>query len=225
MKKLWFLALLAVLLALAGRLFWSGERPPQRAVQGLPWQIELLPEGRSRVFGLTLPQTSLDQAWKQLGPDLELAVIAQNGAAGSLEAYADRFTAGVLTGKLVLSFSLDPEALLRLQADAVRRRPTGSGAWRYVLDPRHPGAARDGQLQDITFIPTAHFDAATALERFGTPAERIPGNDGGDHWLYPDLGLDLILSEQGREVLQYVAPRDFERLRKPLVQASEGAGP
>jgi hypothetical protein len=37
------------------------------------------------------------------------------------------------------------------------------------------------------------------------------------HLLYPPLGLDVVVDGDGKELLQYVAPRDFERLRAPLL--------
>jgi hypothetical protein len=33
------------------------------------------------------------------------------------------------------------------------------------------------------------------------------------------MGLDIVVNEDGKEVLQYVAPRDFERLATPLRDA------
>lgn len=44
-------------------------------IRGLPWQIELLPDGTSRVFGVTLAQSTLGEARELLGDDMELAVI------------------------------------------------------------------------------------------------------------------------------------------------------
>jgi hypothetical protein len=43
-----------------------------------------------------------------------------------------------------------------------------------------------------------------------------------EHFLYPAKGLDLILDRKGKEVLQYVAPRDFARLREPLTARHAG---
>ena len=55
-----------------------------------------------------------------------------------------------------------------------------------------------------------------ARKRFGEPAERIAAKDGA-HWLYPALGLDLLLGDNGQALLQYVPPAEFEqRLQKPL---------
>ena len=47
-----------------------------------------------------------------------------------------------------------------------------------------------------------------------------------EHWLYPERGLAIALDAKGRELLQYVAPAEFERrLRAPLLKASPAAGP
>jgi hypothetical protein len=39
-----------------------------------------------------------------------------------------------------------------------------------------------------------------------------------EHFLYPEQGLDLQLNTKGKEVLQYVPPRDFSALRTPLIR-------
>ena len=80
--------------------------------------------------------------------------------------------------------------------------------------------ARQATLAALTFLPAARFDEAVALERFGPAPERIGSADGQVHLLYPERGLVVSLDPQGRgkPVLQYVAPRDFARLRAPLVR-------
>jgi hypothetical protein len=54
------------------------------------------------------------------------------------------------------------------------------------------------------------------VQRFGAPAERIRQGETLEHFLYPARGLDIVLDSKGKEVLQYVAPADFARLRAPL---------
>ena len=39
------------------------------------------------------------------------------------------------------------------------------------------------------------------------------------HLLYPDKGLDVVVDSEGKELLQYVAPKDFALLREPLLKA------
>jgi len=38
------------------------------------------------------------------------------------------------------------------------------------------------------------------------------------HLLFPELGLDLLLDEKGKELLQYVDPTEFGKLRQPLLE-------
>ena len=39
----------------------------------------------------------------------------------------------------------------------------------------------------------------------------MPAGRGSAHWQYPDKGLDITVNADAREVLQYVAPTQFER--------------
>jgi hypothetical protein len=50
--------------------------------------------------------------------------------------------------------------------------------------------------------------------------ERIAEGPGVNHWLYPEKGLDIVVSDDGKEVLQYVAPRDFRQPVAPLRRAA-----
>jgi hypothetical protein len=55
--------------------------------------------------------------------------------------------------------------------------------------------------------------------RFGRPSERIRSSESVEHYLYPDRGLDVVLDSKGKELLQYVAPQQFELLREPLLRS------
>jgi hypothetical protein len=89
---------------------------------------------------------------------------------------------------------------------------------RFVLHPDDLTLAYQTPIGSITFIADAHFDADTAVKRFGAPEVRIRSSETVEHFLYPQIGLDLQLDARGKEVLQYVAPRQFARLRDPLVK-------
>jgi hypothetical protein len=195
----------------------NGEHPAAN-MQGLPWQIEVLPEGFSKVFGITLGGSTLGDARQQLGDDMELAIIVTSGKdSGGLEMYYSRYRAGVFSGKLVLAADLAPESLVQLKERAIKSRYMESGARKFILDPADLSIALQAPLATMTFIPAINIDESSAIKRFGPAAETIRSKNQVTHLLYPDKGLDLIINENGREVLQYVAPRDFERLRAPLL--------
>lgn len=193
----------------------NGERKAQ-PVSGLPWQIEILPDGNSRVFGLTLTRSTLGDAREHFGPDMEIAVIAGRGESGALEAYYSRVTTGVLTGKMILVAELDKESVERMRQHAAKSSHTESSARKFTLSPEYLALAYGAPVGSITFIPSASLDEETALGRFGPPGERIRASGQVEHLLYPEKGLAISLDSKGKELLQYVAPRDFARLRDLL---------
>lgn len=219
MKKAFLILIALAALVLAAALLrpTTGERNTQ-AITGLPWQIEILPDGHSRVFGLTLGASTLGDARERFGTDMEVAVIAAPGEAGSLEAYYPQVTAGVLTGKMILTAALDKENVERMRQRAVKKQHMESSTRKFSLDPDDLAQAYDTPIESITFIPSASFDADIAVSHFGQPAERIRTSERVENLLYPAKGLALTLDSEGKEVLQYVMPRQFARLRDPLLK-------
>jgi hypothetical protein len=209
------LLIIAVLFAAA--LFLRPGSEPQ-PLEGLPWQVEAQPDGGVRVFNLSLGHDTLGEARDKLGPDMELAVVVKGGETGSLEMYYSRFQAGILSGKLVLTGSLDEATLLKMRKRSGAPRYLDSGARKYHLQPEDLPLAYRAPLQGVTFIPLASIDEDIALKRFGPAAETLRTDTETQHLLYPEIGLDLMINEGHRDVLQYVAPRDFERLRAPLLE-------
>jgi hypothetical protein len=181
-------------------------------VTGFPWQIERLPNGATRVFGIVPGQTTLGEAMAQLGNDKELAIIAAPGETGSLEAYYSHYTAGRIEGRLILVADIEPEALASMQTRARR----DGGTRRLLLDEADLPTARRAAVRAITFMPTFNLDEEIARARFGIPAEVLPVSAQERHLLYPELGLDLVLNADGKDILQYLPPDDFAAYRAQL---------
>jgi hypothetical protein len=216
MKTFLAVAAVAVVLVAIALLLHPGAERPTAPIEGQPWQVEPLPGGGSRVFGLTLAQSTIGDARLRFGEDMELGIIAARGEPGTLEAYYNSVTAGTILGKMILVAALDPGMVARLRERAVKREFMHDTTYRYILDPADLALAWGAPLAAITFIPVVSIDEQTALARFGPPQERVRTSEQVEHFLYPDKGLDLVLDAKGKEVLQYVAPREFERLRAPL---------
>jgi len=183
---------------------------------GLPWQIEPLPGGAVRVFGLT-PGASVLADADPRGDALQVALVARGGEVGVLEAYVEQFRAGYVGGRLVLAAAADEGQRAGWRTRSTGRDGGRDGVWRHRLAPADRAQALRATVTGLSFIPDAQLDAQTLVQRFGEPAERVRTGERLEHWLYPDRGLAITLDDQGREVLQYVAPADFEaRLRAPL---------
>jgi hypothetical protein len=209
----YFLALLLIIMAAVILVsFNQDEQQNNDPITGLPWQIDILPGGDTRVFGITPGRTTLAEAIEQLGNDMELAIIAAPHETGTLEAYYSHHSFGPITGKLILVMDIAPGELAALRERAFQDR----GTRRYHLDPDDLPAAYRAPVKVITFIPSFNLDEEITQSRFGTPAEIIQVHAGQKHLLYPDKGLDLILSADGKEVLQYLSPGEFSAHRARL---------
>lgn len=222
MRKTILISLL--LAALIVTLWWlqpAGEVSSSHPLSGLPWQIEILAEGTSKVFGLTLAKSTIADARDRFGPDMELALIAAPGETGALEAYFSSVTMGIFSGKLVLTAALDKETVEGLRQRARKSEYMDSSTRKYILGLDDLATAMGATIGGITFIPSASFDAEIALERFGKPGQRIRTSGQIEHLLYPEKGLAITLDSKGKELLQYVAPRQFARLRDPLLAGTQ----
>lgn len=209
----YFLALLLIIMAVVSLVsFNKDEQHNDNPVTGLPWQIDILPGGETRVFGITPGRTTLGEAIRQLGDDMELAIIAAPHETGTIEVYYSHHSFGPITGKLILVLDIAPDVLAALRERAFQDR----GTRRHHLHPDDLPAAHRAPVKVINFMPSFNLDEEIAQSRFGTPAEIIQVHAGQKHLLYPDKGLDLILSADGKEVLQYLSPGEFSAHRAQL---------
>lgn len=205
--------LLAVVLAVYPFL---DESENSATVTGLPWQIEIMPDGSTQVFGLHIGVSRLSDAYKMLGSDMELAIVAASDELGDLEMYYGHYQAGLLSGKLVLQTSASEQKLKTWRDNAAKFEYMASGlAKKYTLSDDDVSQVLDEVITGLTFIPAVNLDADVILARFGEPDERIELG-AVTHFLYSLKGLDVALYKDSKEVIQYVSPADFGQLIQPL---------
>ncbi|MEA3291917.1 MAG: hypothetical protein U9Q71_06425 [Pseudomonadota bacterium] len=212
--------LLYFVLFLTGLLFlllWAGD-PPEQPVQSWPWQIETLPGGKSRVFGLTLPESTLEQATERFRDLPEVAVFRSFAGNYSLEAFYKLVVLAGLKAKVVLRLEPADVELEALFTESAKVRPQKSGELRAMLNRGQTEALAAAPISSLTYLPATRLDAATIRTRFGEPARKIEQTETRSHWLYPEKGLVITLDDKEKEVLQYVAPQEFEALRESVEQ-------
>lgn len=206
-------------------LFMSSSlKDPQYVVQpsvSMPWHIEPHADGTATVFNITLETTTLDEVLQRLGVEYELAIISDRQDNSGLEVYYSNFATGPITGKLIARVEADADTLLGMQERAIKSEYLDTGSRRFHLSPEDHERARPWPIISLSLVPSATLDAEVVQKVFGQPAERLSSQEGTEHFLYPDRGLEVIVNEKGKEVLQYVAPRNFERLVAPLRQLQD----
>ena len=195
-------------------LFDQSENP--ETLSGLPWQIEILPDGSTKVFGLQVGSSRLSDAIEILGGDMDLAIIAAADEPGNLEMYYGHYKAGLLSGKLILQTHASEQDIKRWSDNSPKFDYMASGlAKKHILLDDDLPQVLDQVIISLTFIPAVNLDEEVILARFGEPETRIRLS-GVTHYLYPEKGLDIALHESSKEVLQYVSPDVFQQLVEPL---------
>ena len=180
-------------------------------IVGLPWQIKVLADGRSEVFGLILEGSTLQQADTRLGNDRELAVLVGKDQQPRLEMYYQKFKAGPVSGYLILSFAAEAEDLRRLIGQRTVSEYTSSGSRKYKLGADDRAGLESLLLQQMLFIPSINLDASMIEGRFGVPESKESTAPHLVRYFYPQQGLEIALHEESKEVLRYVAPRSWSK--------------
>ena len=215
MLKWFFAVFLIIAVSLAIYPFFDGdsEKP---GLAGLPWQIELHEDGLTEVFGVTIGRSTLAAALEVLGDDMELAIVVQGDQSGSLEMYYGHYRVGLLGGKMVLQADADQAELERWRDNAVRYDYMATGnAKKFYLAESDLQQALRSTITGITFVPNVNLDEEVVLARFGDAEQRLE-RDGAIHFLYPHKGLHIAISNDVKDVLQYVPPARFDKLSEPI---------
>ncbi len=190
-----------------------------QSLVGLPWQITPLAGGLSRVFGLTLSQSTLDDARQQFGIEHDLAIIVDQQQKAGLEMYFNHFNAGPIQGKLIIGAEIEHQQLIDMSERAVNSKYVASGARKFILSAADLTQAYQLPIHNISFIPKVNLKQDMIEARFGKADEIFSSSEQTQHYLYPELGLDVVLNSEGKEALQYLAPKNFQQLTQPLYQA------
>ncbi len=212
------LSILAItLIALTAAMLIPGGRAPEQQPR-LPWMINIDPQGTLSVFGITLGHSTLREAREQLlSQGKENLFLAPDGRY-HIEVYFQRLFLSGLKADLVLTLAVSEESARAMYDRGARISNLGSGTRKVELSDEDRRALTQLPIHTITYIPAADLDAELLASRFGEPARRLSEPESDIvHWLYPERGLDIALNPNGKEVFQYITPREFEKIQKPLV--------
>ncbi len=207
------LTILAIVALSLGAMYLFAPDPDPELVKArtdLPWQITVNPDGSSRVFDIDLGKATLSDAQGKFGPVENYAVFVRDENTSDLEAYFGNVMFGPLKAKVVVKLAASEQEKKELVARGGERDSSPTGDWKYTLSKADQALQAHRLVTTISYVPgTRGLDEAFFLERFGKPAATLQENEDAVSWFYPDRGLSILIDDNGREVLEYVAPRDF----------------
>ncbi|MCG8428683.1 MAG: hypothetical protein MI754_15115 [Chromatiales bacterium] len=213
-----------VLIVLAIAILIPGGKAPDTQPR-LPWDIEIGADGKSTVFGLSLGSSTLDDARKILRDSGSTSLFVNPDNQYHIETYFERMALSGIRASFVLALDVDPATAEAMYKRGVRLKSLESGNKQVTLTDDDVLQLSQAKIDHITYIPVANLDAEMLEGRFGQPKYKLEEQTevGTIHWLYPEKGLDISLNTEGKEVFQYVNPKDFDRILKPLQEAHQAA--
>ncbi|TAJ80417.1 MAG: hypothetical protein EPO42_04515 [Gallionellaceae bacterium] len=187
----------------------------------LPWRISHPTPDTSRVFGITLGQTSLGETEKFFNEKTEVSLFKTTEGKMLVEAFFDELNFNGLKAKFVFTVAVPNDELDGMFKRGLRMNSTPSGK-RITLTADDLERVRKTPVASVTYLPVLKLEEDIVKKRFGRPEERVRETKTGIvHWLYPQHGLDVTFGGSEKPVLQYVSVKDFNLLRTPLLAQGE----
>jgi hypothetical protein len=210
------IALIAIALIVPFLVPGLGKKEGVDPNANLPWQIELDAQGGSSVFGLRPGVSTVGEVRQKFGSEMDVAIIAEPNEMGAIEGYYSQVALGFVLAKVIVTVDAKKGLILEMRDRALKAKHMESTTRKIILHPDDLAAIQNMPVKAISVIPSVNLDEATVIQRFGQPGERLAVSEKRVHLLYPEKGLDVVVDGDGKELLQYVAPRNFAELREPL---------
>lgn len=212
-KIYWGVGILSLLI-IAGSFFIPND---SRRKDDLPWHIEHPSPTTVRVFGLTLGEASTNEAEQRFKEEAKHSLFKSPEGKLIAEIFFEQVTLAGLRSKIVLTVDVPEAELKGMYERGLRLASTGSGK-KVTMTPDDIARLRTLPISSLTYMPGVRVEEAMLLKRFGKPVQRIQEkNSAAIHWLYPQNGLDITLGGGEKPLLQYVPPKDFDKLVNPLL--------
>jgi hypothetical protein len=219
-KLYWGVGILSVLIFASS--FFMPEKPVEKT--DVPWHIEHPAAGKVRIFGLTLGQSTTNEAERRFREEAKPSLFKSPSGQLVAEMFFEQVTLAGLKSKIVVSIAVPDAELQGMYERGLRMSGTGSGK-KITLAQEDVARVRALPISGLTYMPPVRLEEDVVSKRFGQPAQRIrEKKSGAVHWLYPQHGLDITLGGGEKPVLQYVSPVDFDKLLQPLLAGGEVIG-
>ncbi len=180
------------------------------------WETSLSPKEDMKVFGLTLNESTLQDAIMTFGNRVTITIYeTENG--DQIEGYFRETKAGPFIGRMAFTLKYDDDNLQTIKEQLEPEIAPMSRNKSYKITSNLNDFFLQTPLFSLAFIPTQIVLTPEDIKiRFGEPdlimEETINDKKTGIiHYLYPEKGIDISIDQQKRSIIQYISPRYFEK--------------
>ncbi len=200
---------------------WPSETPEEQASSIRVWDTHVNEQGQLNVLGVVLGQTSLKEAETILHTQSERALFIdvenKEHKGDTLEAY---FPTSPDRAKLFLELAASEELIKKIKERAYKATVYPSGNAKLEVAPEQMAEVEVTTVKSLTYVPPISLTPSMVEKNFGKAEQKLNDGHGNIHILYPSLGLDVVIAREGKPLLQFVSPENFDRLLE-LLDASE----
>lgn len=207
------LIIVFVISLLAFILLYSTMDDPSDVPVDMPWHVTVHDPNHSEVFGVMLNKTSLEQARQLFGQLEGIALYRNKQGRFSLEAYFGKVSIGPFSARLIANLQASQSELKNLVEHSIKRVKTKEGSDRWTLTQQKQLEQGLRTISSLTYIPGySGMDRNFIQQRFGEPDKRKQVDENTELWFYPDLGVRIMIDNEGKEMFEYSAPAQFETI-------------
>ncbi|MDH5484165.1 MAG: hypothetical protein OEY43_02925 [Gammaproteobacteria bacterium] len=189
--------LIFIMIASAMIIMVIGNRSPDQDASYTPWDINVLDNGNTRVFGITLNKTLLQDA-NQILSSFPVNQFKIDPATQKryLVAHYNALNFNGLIADIDLEYKLTPDELNEIiklaEQDATLKLPEKN-------EMKLLGTV----IKAIYYRPSIDYNIDMLLKYFGQPESDERKDDKIEYWNYPSLGLKIILNHEGQDEFCY----------------------
>lgn len=217
MKKWLLISVLAVIaIGVANVYFGPGPEGSKETVKNLPWDIEITPEGNTRVFDIDVGSTTVAEVAELWRVHPEIALFRDPNGSHRLESYLGKIKLGPFEARIIFNLKANEEQLAEFAANSSASDTTPTGSYKLRLSGDDFEKALQMTIAELSYSPAVDTRPRSLKHLFGEPVSEMEINDQSRYWLYPEKGIVMLINDEDKEVFHYFPPRDYDLILQDI---------
>lgn len=203
---IFWLTLVGSILGFILLVFITMPEPEKVNQEQLPWNAYYDDAGDLHAMGLVIGKSNLEDAMALYGKDVEVKIFSNKDESNkSLEAFFPVMYIGSIKAGLALRLDAPLDVIEQAYSNGKTVTVTKNGEREIELYNADIIDFFKTPILSATLVPRKNLTDRAIAMRFGEPDSKEKQSDGLDHWFYKDLGLEMIIDNEGPEALQFTA--------------------
>jgi len=174
--------------------------------QAMPWQSYVNDQGETVVFDLTIGKSTLADAMRLFGTEVEASLFEEDNNKRDLEVFFSSTKVGGISAKVILNLDLNNQQFAFLNNNIKKTEVLSIDAKKISFNQAGESSMFALTIIALTFIPRADLSADTLIGLFKKPARVDLVEPGIEYWYYPSKGLRIIVDTENKEILEFYTP-------------------